>query len=383
MIIGRVQEKISSLFHREHYGIVPILRGLRNKLFPSKKVFCPLPFKHMEIMPGGHTNLCCYIKKSPGVVDDNNLLEVYNSPTAQKIRKSMLNGSMEYCDLKNCPHYTSGNLPLQKDCTDSIYADIIKNQTTKLDYVNLWLSFDARCNLTCISCRNDIIRYNDKQSEQVAKLMKMISENIDKMKHIGFNGAGDPFTSPPMRDFLFSFDSSKHPQVDISLLTNGILFNEKTWERMEKSRGALRTVQVSIDGASEITYEKVRRGSSWEKLTTNLRFLSKLRKENAIKEFIISFVVNAWNFREMPDFVRFAKELGCDQVYFSHIVDWGVMGNTFEEMAVHLPENPLHQEFRKVLRDPIFDEPFVELGNVKEFKQELKHKRILRESMFS
>lgn len=37
-------------------------------------------------MPGGKTTLCCYIRKSPGVVNENNLFEVYNSKAAQKIR---------------------------------------------------------------------------------------------------------------------------------------------------------------------------------------------------------------------------------------------------------------------------------------------------------
>ena len=379
MILKRIKNEIRSRLTIYIYEIKSILIGLFYKITPQRKLFCPLPFKHMEIGVGGITNLCCYIRKSPGVVNENNLLEVYNSKAAQKIRKSILDGSLMYCDLIRCPHYTAGNLPLHADCTGSIYEEIIKNSSTKLNYVNLWLSFDSRCNLTCILCRNDIVRYNEKQKQQVELLMNVIKKNLKYIKHIGFSGAGDPFVSPPMRNFLFDFDSAEYPNIQISLLTNGLLFDEKMWERMQKAQPAIKSVQVSIDAATSESYEKIRRGSSFDKLKNNLYFLSNLRKENMINEFIISFVVNAINFREMPEFVRLGKDLLCDQVYFSHIVDWGSLGNKYNEMAVHLPENKYHKELIGVLTDTVFDDPVVELGSIKRYK----HKKILRDSLFS
>ncbi|OGT06720.1 MAG: hypothetical protein A2103_01135 [Gammaproteobacteria bacterium GWF2_41_13] len=333
----------------------------------------------MEIGVGGVTNLCCYIRKSPGVVNGNNLLEIYNSKAAKKIRKSILNGSFKYCDLKNCPHYAAGNLPQQEDCSGSIYEEIIKNNTTQLNYVNLWLSFDSRCNLTCISCRNDIVKCNNEQEQKVELLMDTVKKKLECIKHIGLNGAGDPFVSPSMRDFLFNFDSIEYPHIQIALLTNGLLFDEKMWERMRKAQPAIKSVQISVDGATAESYEKIRRGSSFERLNNNLHFLSNLRKEKVINEFIISFVVNAINFREMPEFVRLGKTLACDQIYFSHIVDWGALGKKYNEMAVHLPENKYHQEFISILTDTTFEDSSVELGNIKRYRP----KRILRESLFS
>ena len=41
------------------------------KLFPNRKLFCPIPFKYMEIGSGGKAILCCYLKKSAGVIKGN------------------------------------------------------------------------------------------------------------------------------------------------------------------------------------------------------------------------------------------------------------------------------------------------------------------------
>ena len=64
---------------------------------PERKLFCPIPFKQMEIMSGGGTNLCCYVRKSPGTIVDNKLIDIYNSHSAQSIRASILDGTFKYC----------------------------------------------------------------------------------------------------------------------------------------------------------------------------------------------------------------------------------------------------------------------------------------------
>ena len=348
MIMKSIKKRIPPWLSIFIYETKSTIVGLLYKIAPQRKLFCPLPFKHMEIGVGGVTNLCCYIRKSPGTVNGNNLMEVYNSAAARKIRESILDGSFKYCDLYHCPHYTAGNLPMQEDCDGSIYEEIIKNQTTKLDYVNLWLSFDNRCNLTCISCRNDIVSYKENEKQQIEIMMEEVKKNLKHIKHLGLNGAGDIFVSPPTRDFLFNFDSAEYPDLQITFLTNGLLLDEAMWGKMKKAIPAIKSVQVSMDGASAESYEQIRRGSSFEKLKSNLVYLSKLRKEKVLNEFISSFVVNAINFREMPEFIRLGKELSCDQVYFSHLVDWGALGDKYSEMAVHLPENKHHKEFLSV-----------------------------------
>ena len=149
---------------------------------------------------------------------------------------------------------------------------------------------------------------------------------------------------------------------------------------MAGCRAAIKSVQVSCDAATKLNYERIRLGGNFDTLITNLRFISSLRKEKKIGEFIISRVVNSMNFVEMKDFINLGLELGCDQIYFSRIGNWGTMKDAeYKSLAVHLPGHKRHLEFRKGLEDQIFNHPSVFLGNMKRYQR----KKVLRNSLFS
>lgn len=331
-------------------------------------------------MPHGKTLLCCYIQKSPGVLEDDNLLEIYNSPTAQKIRASILDNTFRYCNLEACPHFSAGSLPLQKDCLGTQYEDIIRKQSPSVKDLNIWLSFDQRCNLRCISCRAKQVHYSTQEKDETKKLLKQIKSALPQIKNLGLNGSGDPFASKTFRLFLAELDATQFPRLQIYILTNGILLNQQIWDEIHKATPAITSIQVSIDAANKTTYEKIRRGGSYNILLSNLQFISKLRRNNHIKEFIISFVVNAHNYKEMVKFISLGKALNCDQVYFSAIMDWGVLPHKkYLQLAVHLPNNPCHQDFKNQLYHNAFNDSIVCLGNLHKFKPNI----LLRDSLFS
>ena len=283
-------------------------------------------------------------------------------------------------DLEACPHFAAGDLPLQKDCSGTRYENIISNGSTALNEMNLWISFDSRCNLRCISCRKDHVRYTEEDKLRVEQLLDIVRSNLSHINNLGLCGNGDPFASPSIRDFLFSLDSSKYPNLAITLLTNGQLFNEQAWESMIKIRRSVRSVQVSVDAAAKASYESIRLGGSYDTLMKNLSFISGLRRKDLIGEFIISFVANSRNFMEMADFVKLGLDLGCDIIYFSGMMNWGVLSKEeYGDLAIHLPDNILHGKFRELLKNKIFDDPKVMMGNLSRFRPN----RFLRDSMFS
>ena len=71
--------------------------------------------------------------------------------------------------------------------------------------------------------------------------------------------------------------------------------------------------------------------------------------------FIINFTIGTFNFREMKDFVKLGKRLGCDIIdlhkvrYFSC---WNI--NTLHTVDVYDERNPNHKEFLEIISDPIF-----------------------------
>ena len=61
-------------------------------------------------------------------------------------------------------------------------------------------------------------------------------------------------------------DGAKFPNVLFNLQTNGVLFDEKTWDKMSKIQKNINTVIVSVDASTEKTYNITRRGGHWGKL---------------------------------------------------------------------------------------------------------------------
>jgi len=355
-----------------------LLKAAMQRL-PDRKLFCPMPFKQIEIERGGNTNLCCWLPRSPGRLEGKGVMELWNSPEAREIRSSILDGTFRYCDLDRCPYFASGSLPLQKNITDGPYSEIIRKGMTRLDTAKVFLAMDPRCNLRCISCRKDYTRIEEDERLEVKRIMDAVMQDISRISAIGLSGSGDPFVSPETRDLLFSHDGTRHPHLKFYLLTNGLLFNRENWERMKSAQAAVASVQVSIDAATSETYERIRMGGSFETLWENLLLLRELRQKGRIGEFIISFVVNALNYREMKAFARMGFELGCDQIAFSFMSNWLTFTDEeYRELAVHLPEHKEHAALKAILCDPLFSDPRVFLHNL----SGLRPGRILGDSMF-
>ena len=88
-----------------------------------------------------------------------------------------------------------------------------------------------------------------------------------------------------------------------------------------------------------------------------------------INELRLDFVVQQLNYKEMPEFINIAKSIKADGAYFSLISDWGTFSKEeYNHHCVWKKDHPEFQDFIDVLKDPVFDDPIVDLGNVTEYK---------------
>jgi hypothetical protein len=97
--------------------------------------------------------------------------------------------------------------------------------------------------------------------------------------------------------------------------------------------------------------------------------MGELRKRGEVKVLRFDFVVQKANFREMHAFVDLARSLGAGRACFSRLFNWGTWSrDEFLDQCVWETGHPLHDEFQEVMRDPVFDDPFVDLGNMSELR---------------
>src|SRR5262249_21183573 len=132
------------------------------------------------------------------------IFEMWNSPDSQALRSSMFDGSFAYCNGTLCPVMQDlSNL----DDIDDIVAgkrgkklqEIYKDRQLTVgppDHINL--CYDLSCNLSCPSCRTELIMVRQDHPKYTAKrrLQEKVLEFVHATDHpirISMTGSGDPF----------------------------------------------------------------------------------------------------------------------------------------------------------------------------------------------
>ncbi len=335
-------------------------------------LFCAKPFKHFEPTGSvGSVYLCCpaWLPRPVGDLLTRSVDEIWNGKEAQEIRGSILDGSFRYCDASRCPSLQTISGPVQRteEVTDPDLLEVIRNQLTVLPYGprQINCAYDRSCNLSCPSCRTEIIVENE---QEILELQRKIESGALRDAHLLYiTGSGDPFGGPYFRRWLRTMRRKDVPNLrEIHLHTNALLWTPANWAAISAEvRPLIRSTHVSIDAATPESYALNRRGGDFAVLLENLSFIAELRRRGPLEDFRISMVVQENNFREMPAFVALGERFGVDLVRFNQLVNWGTYSDEeFRRRAVHLSGHPQHVELLALINDPQLAKPPASLGNL-------------------
>jgi len=300
-----------------------------------KDRICGVPFADMAIHPrkSDENKLsvipCCSSWLKPPyslfpieITEDSlgkiDVMSAWNSQHYLTFRESILNGSYRYCRPDVCPYFSSGNFPPVP--TEAL--PYIEKKETYLNYppITINVAIDRACNLSCPSCRRKL--YNEPKEKSYHRIVSILSSGA---KHIFVNGAGELFINKYLMKAFRDFSFDTYPNIRrFSIITNGTALNRTAWYTLSDDfRNALYDINVSIDSPIRETYEKIRVGGNFEVLLKNLEFISKLRKEGAIKNFVLTSVLQRLNIAELPKFVKYAISINADHLNINRIENWG------------------------------------------------------------
>jgi len=167
------------------------------------------------------------------------------------------------------------------------------------------------CNLRCVMCpwteaREKAANKGIMQQE----VWDSIRPHLPQVRSVDFTGGGEPLLQPSLSEWTAQ---AKSAGSGTGILTNGLLLGkEKATELMA---AGLDWVCVSVDGATADVYEKIRLGSSFDRVCENLANLAELRKDR-VPRIMINFVIMHLNVHQLEPIVRLAAALGVDQVNF-------------------------------------------------------------------
>jgi MoaA/NifB/PqqE/SkfB family radical SAM enzyme len=300
---------------------------------------CPRPFDTVLIDKQGSCYACecqSWLPQSIGNLQVKLLSEIIEDNEMRKhLQGSITDGSYRYCNEHQCS-YIRSNV-------------VLHGQSERIQHLRL--AIDDSCNLRCPSCRKGMIFHKEGSAYNLGiRLADRILDWLYDLKHpiqVHIGSDGDPFASHVYRHFMEQ--TPEHDNIKYSILTNGLMFKE-FHTRVPNVIRNLKELGVSIDGASKETYEKLRLGGKWDKVTENLECMADLKQKHNFY-FGLHMVVQQDNWHEIESMLELGHRYNADRVYFNKIEDWNTdidfASQTFTE------SEEFRQTILRVVRDPI------------------------------
>lgn len=137
-----------------------------------------------------------------------------------------------------------------------------------------------------------------------------LARYLSLVDQVDLSGGGEPLLAPRLIERL---GQSKAAGCRAGFLTNGQLLTEDAARALVDLD--LDWIGFSVDGAEAATYESIRRGAEFRRLTDNISRLARLRTTGRPR-IILQMVCLPDNIAQVRDLVMLAHRLGADQVNF-------------------------------------------------------------------
>lgn len=174
------------------------------------------------------------------------------------------------------------------------------------------------CNLNCPLCAVGAKKLTRKQGRLTPEIYRQILEEIGPyLFEILLFNQGEPFLNPNLIEFI---RLAKKQNIYTSISTNGHFLHDRAkLNELIDSRPDV--LLISLDGATEATYEQYRWGGKFATVVRGIRQLQSLKKHKKSRQpaVFLQFLVMRQNEHEIPAFCKLAKNLNVDRVLFKSL----------------------------------------------------------------
>lgn len=172
----------------------------------------------------------------------------------------------------------------------------------------LVLELTNACNLNCVMCGRNAASF--KPTMFKLDWLRYFEHILDTVEEVTLMGWGEPTVHP---DFVKMLELIHKHAARKYFCSNGMRLGE-----LQKAIFAneVDVFAVSVDGADPDTNARIRRGSDLNKITRDLREIKRFQRMERLTYPYVNFVFCAMksNFREIPDLVRIAADIGLEEV---------------------------------------------------------------------
>ncbi len=176
--------------------------------------------------------------------------------------------------------------------------------------IHIQVEHTTYCNLNCKTCdrADHITTPKHLKLEDVKSILAQIHP-----QKISLSGNGEPFLHPNMIEIV---SLAKDQGCSVNTTTNGTVLTPEGAEQIVKS--GLDLLKISIDGATQDTFRRVRGADKFLEVLDGIRALAETKKRlSSLTPFIrLNFVMTNHNYHEIPGIVELADKVGGDGVFF-------------------------------------------------------------------
>ncbi|UCB56956.1 MAG: radical SAM protein [Candidatus Omnitrophota bacterium] len=170
-----------------------------------------------------------------------------------------------------------------------------------------------KCNLRCKTCEYWNQKSKDKNFLSLQDCEELFSELAGcGVRQIQFTG-GEPLLRP---DLFSIFHAAKSNGLEITLLTNGTLINEKNCEAIVD---LVDSINISLDSPHSEVHDSIRAiAGTFERATEAIRLLSGARKRKDKQvEITVCATISMMSLHNPAEMLALIKELGADRLIYN------------------------------------------------------------------
>lgn len=209
----------------------------------------------------------------------------------------------------------------------------------------------TRCHLQCTICEHTY--WNEPSADMSLEQFKNILNQFPGLKWLGLTGIGSNMLN---KDFFEMLAYAKSRHIYTEFFDTFDLINEENAEKL--IRLGVEKIWMSIDGATKPTYDRIRVGTTFEKVTGNARKLMELKKKlgSPVPEIWFHYIINKDNYKELPLFVELVAGIVSNgtnpatMIYFTNLLSF----DEVKDMAAELPKDIIDATYRAAKKHGIY-----------------------------
>lgn len=322
---------------------------------------CYYPWTTLNVGTNGDAYPCIsrsWFKDGAGLVGNQNLQsleEIWNSPAIRKIRNDFMKGDYAICKADVCP-FLNGDFQMKAPSRSVIAAISYPDRPFDAGINELVHEVDRGCNLNCVMCRPEREEIDKRIEKKVVGEIESMVKQGD-LRSLVMSPAGEVLMHQKVIRMLKSNLLSDHG-VHVTIITNLTLLNPALWRSIKHNDI---TISASIDGVCKETYERIRRGATWETVYGNLLYLADVYKRGELRKLAVNMVVMGSNRHDIGGMIELTKTLGIALFFIKHEGLSALEENVFDSCRIDI----LDEIYDEMDQNQGFELPHVHLGSVR------------------